>query len=229
MGVSQRVKSKYVFRLSIPFLKTKRMNMEGDRVDNNDDDTHDTDDNVYAFPGTNIPHTVHVRYASEPDFESDVGSDEDVGVDTDTGIDPLDTSATATPSDTQIQRKRIVSWDGIKEQARSRWTTEQERKLEHARAELARCQKAWSSEQEVWLKCIDNLMEEKTAHEGFINNRRKHSCDEQVHFRKAFERSRRRSGPDHVQRQGQEQLQRLSRAHRTGSLPVRLVRFRERN
>ncbi|KAL4737337.1 hypothetical protein BDV11DRAFT_206859 [Aspergillus similis] len=160
MGASQRVKSKYVFRLPIPFLKTKRMNMEGDRVNDHDDtdDTDDTRDSVYAIPGTNIPHTVRVRYASEPDFESDVESDEDVGVDMNTDIDPLDTSVSATRSDRQIQRKRLVSWDGVKEQARSRWTTEQEEKLEHARAELARCQKAWSSEQEVWLKCIPNLM-----------------------------------------------------------------------
>ncbi|KAL4748154.1 hypothetical protein BDW72DRAFT_205871 [Aspergillus terricola var. indicus] len=156
MGASQRVKSKYVFRLPIPFLKTKRMNMEGDRVNDDDtDDTDDTGDNVYAISGTNIPHTVRVRYTSEPDFGSDVGSDEDVGVDMNTDIDPLDTSAFATPSHRQIQRERIVSWDGVKEQARSRWTTEQEEKLEHARAELARCQKAWSSEQEVWLKCPD--------------------------------------------------------------------------
>ncbi|KAL4817906.1 hypothetical protein BDW67DRAFT_183200 [Aspergillus spinulosporus] len=153
MGVSQRVKSKYVFRLPIPFLKTKRMNMEGNRVNDDDDDTDDTDDNVYAISGTNIPHTVRVRYASERDFESDVGSNEDVGLDVNTDVDPLDTSASGAPSHRQEQRKRIVSWDGVKDQARNRWTTEQEEKLEHARAELARCQKAWSSEQEVWLKC----------------------------------------------------------------------------
>ncbi|KAL5049222.1 hypothetical protein BDW71DRAFT_166498 [Aspergillus fruticulosus] len=227
MGASQRIKTKYVFRLPVPFLKTKRMNVKGDRVD--DQDTDDTDDNVYAIAGANVPHTVRVRYDSEPESESDVGSDEDVGVDVDTDVDPLDTSVSAARRHRQTQRTRIVSWDGVKEQARSRWTGEQEAKLEHARAELARCQKAWSSEQEVWLQCIEDLMKEKTAHEGFINNRRKHSCDEQVHFRKAFDRTRRRSGRDQMQAQGQEQPQRLSRAHRTGSLPVRLGRFRGRN
>ncbi|KAL6239957.1 hypothetical protein BDW75DRAFT_235791 [Aspergillus navahoensis] len=152
MGVNQRVKTKYVFRLPIPFLKTKRMNVKGDHVD--DDDTIDTDNNVYAIAGANVLHTVRVRYDSEPESES---SDEDVGVDVNTDIDPLDTSASATPRHRQTQRTRIVSWDGVKEQARSRWTIEQEAKLEHARAELARCQKAWSSEQEVWLQCVSVL------------------------------------------------------------------------
>jgi hypothetical protein len=49
----------------------------------------------------------------------------------------------------------LVSWDGVKDRVRTpRWTAEQERKLVNARAELARCQKAWSSEQELWLKCV---------------------------------------------------------------------------
>ncbi|KAL4998314.1 hypothetical protein BDV10DRAFT_185356 [Aspergillus recurvatus] len=152
MGVSQRVKTKYVFRLPIPFLKAKRMNVKGDRLD--DDDTNDTNDNVYAVAGASVPHTVRVRYDSEPESESDVGSDEDVGVDGTTDIDPLDTSVSAAPRHRQIQRMRIVSWHGVQEQARSRWTMEQEAKLEHARTELARCQKAWSSEQEVWLQCV---------------------------------------------------------------------------
>ncbi|KAL4980751.1 hypothetical protein BDW66DRAFT_147176 [Aspergillus desertorum] len=152
MGASQRVKTKYVFRLPISFLKTKRMNVKGDGID--DDDTKDTVDNVYAIAGANVPHTVRVPYDSEPQSESDGESNEGVGADVTTDIDPLDTSIPAAPRHRQTQRTRIVSWDGVKEQAQSRWTMEQEAKLEHARMELARCQKAWSSEQEVWLQCV---------------------------------------------------------------------------
>lgn len=45
---------------------------------------------------------------------------------------------------------RVVSWASIVGD-RPRWTEEQERELEFAEVELRRCQKAWSSEQEVWL------------------------------------------------------------------------------
>ncbi|KAL4921954.1 hypothetical protein BDW62DRAFT_99268 [Aspergillus aurantiobrunneus] len=140
MGVSQDVKTKYVFRLPIPFLKTKRMNMKGNHVDDTDEDS---EDGTY----TNVPPTVRVRYESE--VESEAESDEDVDED----VDPLDISVCAAPR----QRKRLVSWDGVKDQARSRWTMEQEKKLLHAQEELARCQKAWSSEQDVWLKCVSDL------------------------------------------------------------------------
>ncbi|KAL2783748.1 hypothetical protein BJX66DRAFT_344669 [Aspergillus keveii] len=204
MGVNHRVKTKYVFRLPLPlpFLKTKRMGGKGRPVD----DEVDTEDEVYTTVGP----TVHVRY--ESDAESDIESDAD--------IDPLDISRPA-PG-----HRRLVSWDGVKDRVRTpRWTAEQERKLVNARAELARCQKAWSSEQELWLKCIETLTEEKAAHEGFINNRAKHIGDEQHHFRKACDRNRRRSEQDQLQ----TPPQRLTQAHRTGSLPVRLGRLRGRN
>lgn len=45
---------------------------------------------------------------------------------------------------------RIASWASLAGD-RCRWTMEQERKLAIARSELARCQKAWSSEQELWI------------------------------------------------------------------------------
>ncbi|KAL3466177.1 hypothetical protein BJX64DRAFT_23217 [Aspergillus heterothallicus] len=203
MGVNHRAKSKYVFRLPLPlhFLKAKRIGDKGRPVD----DEIDTEDEAY----TGVGPTIHVRY--ESDAESEIGSDAD--------IDPLDMSRPA------LEHRRLVSWDGVKERVRTRWTAEQERKLVNARAELARCQKAWSSEQEIWLKCIETLTEEKAAHEGFINNRAKHIGDEQLHFRKACDRNRRRSEQDQVQ----PPPQRLTQAHRTGSLPVRLGRLRGRN
>lgn len=45
---------------------------------------------------------------------------------------------------------RVVSWASILSH-RCRWTRRQERDLAIAERQLARCQKAWSSEQEVWL------------------------------------------------------------------------------
>lgn len=137
MGVSQRVKSKYVFRLPISFLKTKRMNVKGKDIDAGED----LDEGLYA----SVPHTVRVQY--ESDVESEIESDGDVDL---VGISTSVSAATR-------KRKRLVSWDGTKDQANSRWTMQQEKQLGHARSELARCQKAWSSEQEIWLKCVSFL------------------------------------------------------------------------
>ncbi|KAL4931140.1 uncharacterized protein BDV17DRAFT_21285 [Aspergillus undulatus] len=146
MGVNQRVKTKYVFRLPIPFLKAKRMNVKGDGVDNTPSD-EDLEDATY----TNAPHTTRVQYESNSEVESESEPD-----DSDDVVDPLDISALSAP--VHRQRERLVSWGSVEEQARSRWTTEQEEKLVHARAELARCQRAWSSEQDVWLKCVSALV-----------------------------------------------------------------------
>jgi len=137
MGVSQRVKSKYVFRLPISFLKAKRMNVKGKDIDAGDD----LDQGLYA----SVPHTVRVQY--EPDVESEIESDEDVDL---VGIGASGSAATR-------KRKGLVSWDGVKNLASNRWTIEQEKQLVHARAELARCQKAWSSEQDIWLKYVSFL------------------------------------------------------------------------
>ncbi|KAK1140828.1 hypothetical protein N8T08_009825 [Aspergillus melleus] len=77
---------------------------------------------------------------------------------------------------------RVVSWASILGH-RCRWTRRQERDLAIAESELARCQKAWSSEQEVWLVYIKALTEEKEAHEEFLHQRAKQQDDEQQHFR----------------------------------------------
>ncbi|KAF7719773.1 Uncharacterized protein PECH_006874 [Penicillium ucsense] len=45
---------------------------------------------------------------------------------------------------------RVVHWASIV-QSQSRWTHEQEKRLRLAQKQLAICQKAWSSEQELWL------------------------------------------------------------------------------
>ncbi|KAJ5266919.1 hypothetical protein N7478_009727 [Penicillium angulare] len=91
---------------------------------------------------------------------------------------------------------REVSWASIVS-SRCRWTNEQEKELVMARKQLARCQKAWSSEQELWLSYIEELNEEKEAHEGFMLMRMRQQEDERNQFRKAWKR--RRSIEDPVQ------------------------------
>lgn len=54
---------------------------------------------------------------------------------------------------TRAQLARAVSWASII-RSRDRWTVEQERELVNAQRQLGRCQKAWSSEQEVWLSYV---------------------------------------------------------------------------
>lgn len=51
---------------------------------------------------------------------------------------------------TRAQLARAVSWASIV-RSQDRWTAEQEKELVHAQRQLEKCQKAWSSEQEVWL------------------------------------------------------------------------------
>ena len=62
-------------------------------------------------------------------------------------------------SNSKPRTVRIISWQlgdltQTQTPGRCRWTLEQERELQLAQQELARCQKAWSSEQEVWLKQV---------------------------------------------------------------------------
>ncbi|CAI7610290.1 unnamed protein product [Penicillium pancosmium] len=87
------------------------------------------------------------------------------------------------------QVARVVSWASIV-RSQCRWTSGQEKKLEDARRQLARCQKAWSSEQELWLAYIQDLSEEKEAHSDFLLLRTRQQDDEQHQFRKAWKRRR---------------------------------------
>ncbi|KAJ6166947.1 hypothetical protein N7470_002394 [Penicillium chermesinum] len=100
------------------------------------------------------------------------------------------------PSSPPPQLTRAVSWASIV-RSRSRWTVEQERELARAEEQLTRCQKAWSSEQELWITYVQALSEEKEAHQGFMLMRTKQQEDERAQFRKAWKR--RRSVEDAVQ------------------------------
>ncbi|KAJ5132576.1 hypothetical protein N7448_006734 [Penicillium atrosanguineum] len=84
---------------------------------------------------------------------------------------------------------RAVSWASIV-RSQCRWSREQERQLWIAEKELRRCQKAWSSEQEVWLAYIQSLNEEKEAHEYFVLMRMKQQEEERNQFRKSWKRRR---------------------------------------
>ncbi|EAL92262.1 hypothetical protein ACP6JD_007926 [Aspergillus fumigatus] len=149
--------------------------------------------------------------AYNKDTFSDSDSDSDTNTDTDTDTSSVfipDLAVRAKPADADADadavagsssnhphngnRKRLVRIVSFKSIAhnRSRWSSSQERELAIAQHELARCQKAWSSEQELWLEYIKILLEEKEAHEEFLGHRAKQSGDEQAHFRKAW-RSRR--------------------------------------
>ncbi|KAJ5684038.1 uncharacterized protein N7477_000383 [Penicillium maclennaniae] len=119
---------------------------------------------------------------------------------------------------TREQLGRAVNWASIV-RSHSRWTTKQERQLWIAEKELRRCQKAWSSEQEVWLAYvrvpwlirwssvtailalthfsffftldqIQLLSEEKQAHQDFMLMRMKQQEEERNQFRKSWKKRR---------------------------------------
>ncbi|OQE16072.1 hypothetical protein PENFLA_c029G03539 [Penicillium flavigenum] len=114
---------------------------------------------------------------------------------------------------TRAQLARTVSWASII-RSRDRWTAEQERELVHAQRQLGRCQKAWSSEQEVWLSYVQALSEEKESHACFLSMRHRQQDDEQHQFRKAWRRRRSSSGDDEMQQSVVETANRLGRLRR---------------
>ncbi|CAG8908433.1 unnamed protein product [Penicillium egyptiacum] len=123
-----------------------------------------------------------------------------------TSEDQVRYSSQARP--TRAQLARAVSWASII-RSRDRWTAEQERELVHAQRQLGKCQKAWSSEQEVWLSYA--LSEEKEAHACFLSMRHRQQDDEQHQFRKAWKRRRSSSGDDEMQQSAIETANRLGR------------------
>ncbi|EPS30142.1 hypothetical protein PDE_05092 [Penicillium oxalicum 114-2] len=92
-------------------------------------------------------------------------------------------------SSTGTRLARVVHWASIVP-SRSGWSKEQERRLLMAQKQLAICQKAWSSEQELWLDHVHILSTEKAAHECFMLMRTRQQEDERVQFRRAWRRRR---------------------------------------
>ncbi|RAH49208.1 uncharacterized protein BO95DRAFT_460244 [Aspergillus brunneoviolaceus CBS 621.78] len=119
---------------------------------------------------------------------------------------------------------RVVSWASLVGE-RCRWTIRQERELAIAEHELARCQKAWSSEQELWLTQIKALHEEKEAHEEFLHHRAKQQDEEQQHFRKSWNRRRSHEEPSqHPTPPHPQPPQRMASTHRANSKLRRGIR-----
>lgn len=112
------------------------------------------------YPSTTLPcdvfDTVHiaVRQCPDPSVMLDDSSSETSGTNSDSESEYLvdQISYTNSPS-ARAQLSRLVSWASIVRN-RHRWTNKQEKELTNARLQLARCQKAWSSEQELWLDYV---------------------------------------------------------------------------
>ncbi|GIK01743.1 hypothetical protein Aspvir_005781 [Aspergillus viridinutans] len=211
MGMGHTVKC--VLRLTFLLKKAERsFHQKGKAVDH----SHSA---VPSLPLPNSECSDHglgplCKETGMDDYDEDTFSGSDTSTDTNTSTDTdassvfsPDLAVSAQPADADADAEadagssnhprngnrkrlvRIVSFKGIAHD-RSRWSSSQERELAIAEHELARCQKAWSSEQELWLEYIKILLEEKEAHEEFLSHRAKQSGDEQGHFRKAW-RSRR--------------------------------------
>lgn len=100
---------------------------------------------------------VAVTDDSSSSYSNDSDSDDAIHISEDEGSDPSDVDDDDDEYASPSKRVRIISWrlDNNKMvPGRCRWTLEQEKRLQAAQQQLARCQKAWSSEQEVWLKHV---------------------------------------------------------------------------
>lgn len=144
MGVSNTVK--YVFRLS--FLPRRNV-QKGKQAE------HTT---------RPIAVTVHCHDDDGPDGDTDLDPRYSCSFDAQMAVKEAAlgvhhraagraTSSSGSSSGSRSRLVRIVSWASIVGD-RSRWTMEQERELAMAESQLARCQKAWSSEQELWLAYV---------------------------------------------------------------------------
>ncbi|KAJ5760488.1 hypothetical protein N7520_007644 [Penicillium odoratum] len=135
-----------------------------------------------------VSHALHIAVKQSPDqtIDPNEASSEYSDVDSDSNSEFDQQESSSSP---RVRFGRMVSWASIVRN-RCRWTQEQENELLGAEKQLARCQKAWSSEQELWLSYIQVLREEKEAHEGFLLMRLKQQGDEQIQFRKVWKRRR---------------------------------------
>ncbi|PYH97355.1 hypothetical protein BO71DRAFT_427112 [Aspergillus ellipticus CBS 707.79] len=189
MGVSNPVK--YVLGLSLFTKRTDRATWKGKEID------LDPPLEVHWSGAVQCPDDfalTDAHMAVSP-------SDSDLGHSSSSSSSSSRSRGSNSSSSSRTGLVRVVSWATLVG-GRCRWTMEQERKLATARSELARCQKAWSSEQELWLAHIKDLHEEKEAHEQFLHHRAKQQDEEQQHFRKSWNR---RKSYEEQQQQHQHQ------------------------
>jgi hypothetical protein len=134
--------------------------------------THDAEN---GFPGTtfspkslqcDVSHTLHIAVKPSPDHttspEDSLSESSETNSDSESQFDNdirrrLSHGSSASSSTRGARLARVVSWASIV-RSRCRWTNEQEKQLLMAEKQLARCQKAWSSEQELWLTYVRVLI-----------------------------------------------------------------------
>lgn len=100
-----------------------------------------------------VPNAVHVAVNQIPEPEQ-VDDSAQTEVDTDSDSDSISEhqiqECTEPGNSSAPSLFRGVSWASIV-RTECRWSNQQEKQLYMAEKQLARCQKAWSSEQELWL------------------------------------------------------------------------------
>ncbi|KAJ5105954.1 hypothetical protein NUU61_003301 [Penicillium alfredii] len=149
-----------------------------------------------------VAHTLHVAVKQHVDPANHATHEDVIEVckdDSEITAERLSYPQTPKQQQSSVRTRlaRVVSWANIVP-SQCRWTSEQERELKTAQRQLARCQKAWSSEQELWLTYIEALTDEKEAHDDFLLQRSRQQEEERNQFRKAWKR--RRSVEKQVQR-----------------------------
>ncbi|KAJ5692901.1 hypothetical protein N7462_002324 [Penicillium macrosclerotiorum] len=166
---------------------------------------------------------IAVKQSSDPTTSSQLPPDtsSETESDSDPGYEVQNQSEASKPL-ARPHLARAVSWSSIV-RSRCRWTSKQEKELLMAEKQLARCQKAWSSEQELWLAYIQALSEEKEAHEGFMMMRMRQQEEERCQFRKAWKRQRSVETAPHLKQDdspttasGNNRFNKLRRLHRYG-------------
>jgi hypothetical protein len=171
MGMGHTVKC--VLRLTFLLKKAERSFLQKGKA---------VDHSHSAVPSLTLPNIECSDHGLGPlckeagmdDYDEDTfsGSDTNTNTDTDTDTSSVftpDLAVRAQPADAEADagssssnhphngnRKRLVRIVSFKSIAhdRSRWSSSHERELAIAEHELARCQKAWSSEQELWLEYV---------------------------------------------------------------------------
>lgn len=188
--------------IPLPFWKRKPSSTKGSERDSDRDvlahPSHQDSNPVFGCSAESpsaelhcdVPSTVHVAVNQNPDQVDDSAQDEtDSDPDSDS-ISEHQTHQSTEPSNSSAPALfRGVSWSSIVRNE-CRWSNQQEKQLHIAQKQLARCQKAWSSEQELWLGYVETLNEEKQAHDGFMLMRTRQQEDERAQFRKAWKRRR---------------------------------------
>lgn len=106
---------------------------------------------------SDVPHALQVAVKQSPSHAASADDLSDALHATNS--DPVsDSQAYSFPdlprsSSPRAQLVRAVSWASIV-RSQCRWTAEQEQELLRAEKQLARCQRAWSSEQELWISHV---------------------------------------------------------------------------